>query len=62
MPYIEQDEFALLLLKAVNEAEGWYDESRGLKPGQRLVGLEECYAILDANGLKTNNEQATNSL
>jgi hypothetical protein len=59
--YIEQDELVGLLLAAVDEAEGWYDEARGMEPGQRLSSLAECYAVLDAKGVKTKREQAENT-
>lgn len=51
----EKIELLKALLMAVNEAEGWYDECRSLKKGERIEALEPCYALLDEAGYKTKN-------
>jgi hypothetical protein len=55
----EQLKEALEALRlAIDEAEGWYDESRGLNPGDRLYLLEPCYAVLEKHGLKRIRDEA----
>ena len=41
---------------AVDEAEAWFDDSRGLNDDERVDALESCYAILKAAGIKTERE------
>jgi hypothetical protein len=42
---------------AIDEAEGWYDDCRGLKESEKLESLAPCYAILKEFETFTNKDK-----